>query len=132
MEPVKIVTLVNDDQQALAAPRLLRQCKKRKVDYACGDSDDDIEAFKDASASYKSNEEMLLKEDNLKTPTVQNKAKESDFNFPRIYKRLVDCCERELYRIHKKDPGCTDKTIKGSSVDKRQLYIDFNAGMFGD
>ena len=57
--------------------RLLGQCKQRKVDYACADSDDDIEVFKDASASYKSSDELLLIEDNLKTPTEKTSEKNS-------------------------------------------------------
>ena len=82
------------------------------------------------NCSLKNSVELLLKEYNFKLPFVQNKAIDSDLNFPKQYKRLVDCCERDFYSIHYKEPGCTDKDIKDSSVDKRQVYIDFNAGIF--
>ena len=126
MEEFTNVTLAVEDDQHVAAPRLERQCKKRKMnDTYC---DIDIEVIEGASANEC--DDLLLIEDNMKVPSVQKKAINSDLNFPKQFKRLLDCCERILYNIHEKDPGCTDKHIKGSGVDKRQLYVEFNAGMF--
>ena len=88
----------------------------------------DIDEY--GTASREHSDELLLTEDPFKVPIVQNKAKDSDLNFPKQYKRLIECSERELFNIHNKEPGCTNNNIKGSSVDKRQVYVDFNAGMF--
>ena len=101
------VTLASDDEHQNDAPRLQRQCKNRKiVDYNCD------------------------KKDYLMHPSVQNKGMDSDLNFSKQYKRLIDSCERDIFKIHEKEPGCTNKNIKGTSIDKRMLYVEFNAGMF--
>ena len=100
-----------------------RQCKKRKI----GETYSEIFTEEDSDTI---NDDLLVEEVNLNIPTVQNKAEDNELNFAKQYKRLVDSCERSMYNIHEKEPGCKNKDIKGSSVDKRQIYIDFNAGMF--
>ena len=118
------VTLASDDEHQNDAPRLQRQCKNRKiVDYNC-----DMEDFEEASANNVN--DLLLKEDYLMHPSVQNIGMDSDLNLSKQYKRLIDSCERDIFKIHEKEPGCTNKNIKGTSIDKRMLYVEFNAGMF--
>ena len=52
---------------------------------------------------------------NKRKPVVQNKAKGSNLNLLKHYKKRIECCNKELYHIQKK---------KGSS-DKKQIYIEF-------
>ena len=63
-------------------------------------------------------------------PIIVKKSISSNLNLPKQYQRKLECCEREPYKIHETEPGKKDKKTKGSKVDKRLMYIDFNAGVF--
>ena len=113
MEASSNVTPVSDDQ-VTAVSRLERQCRKRFNNTYI---ETEEEEFDDVSHS----DELLLKEDVFKVPIVQKKAIDNDLNFPKQYKRLVEWTEREVYMIHNKEPGCKNKNIKGSIMDKKQV-----------
>ena len=53
-------------------------------------------------------------------PVVQNKAKGSNLNLPKHYRKRIECCNNKLFHIQKK---------KGSR-DKKQIYMEFQTGMF--
>ena len=57
---------------------------------------------------------------NKRKVVVQNKAKGSNLNLVKHFKKRIECCNKELVHIQKK---------KGSG-DKKQVYIEFQTGMF--
>ena len=113
MEALSDVNLASEEQNVATAPRLQRQCKIKRMNDTYAELEVDEEYGASASAHATNSEDMF------KVPIVQNKAEERQLNFPMQYKRLVKCCDRDVYKIHDKEPGCTDESIKGSSVDKR-------------
>ena len=70
----------------------------------------------------------MLKEDDLRQPIVQNKAKGIELNFNKQYKKILEYCDRESYEIHEKEKNPDDKNVKGAQ-NKSCVYMDMNAGL---
>ena len=113
METLSYVTPASEEQNVATAPRLHRQCKIMRMNDTYAEIEVDEEYGASASVYATNSEDMF------KVPIVQKKPEERQLNFPMQYKRLVKCCDRDVYEIHGKEPGCTDESIKGSSVAKR-------------
>ena len=81
------------------------------------------------SVTANDTDELLLKVDDMRIPTVQNKAKDKELNFNKQYKRKLEFCDREFFVIHDKESNLNDKNGKGSP-NKSCVYFDLNAGIF--
>ena len=63
--------------------------------------------------------------DNLEV--IKENVTDMHLNLARIYKKLVDHCDRDLFRVH--EPKVY-KDDKGSKKDENLVYIELKAGLF--